>query len=120
MSTATVFDLETLRRGIEGRDPDALLSLYAADAEIVEVDTLNPPRAPRAFRGRAAIDEHFRDVCARDMTHRLERPVIGTDRLAYTETCRYADGTNVLCMTTADLDREGRITRQTAVTAWDS
>lgn len=120
MSTATVFDLDTLRRGIEKRDSDALLSLYAEDAEIVEVDTLHPPGAPRAIRGRAAIAEHFRDVCARDMTHRLERPVVASDRLAYTEACRYADGTNVLCMTTADLDDDGHITRQTAVTAWDS
>ncbi len=32
---------------------------------------------------------------------------------------RYPDGTNVLCMATADLDGAGKITRQVAVTAWD-
>ncbi|MER6130286.1 nuclear transport factor 2 family protein, partial [Streptomyces sp. NPDC001795] len=31
---ATAFDTEALRRGIEGRDAAALLSLYTDDAEI--------------------------------------------------------------------------------------
>jgi hypothetical protein len=115
----TTFDLDTLRRGVEERDADSLLSLYADDAEITEVDAINPPRTPRVLRGRAAIAEHLRDVCARDMTHSLERPVVSDRRVAFTEACRYADGTNVLCMATADLGDDGRIVRQVAVTAWD-
>lgn len=54
------------------------------------------------------------------MTHHLERPVVAGDRLAFTEACRYADGTRVLCMATADLDGAGKIARQVAVTAWAS
>jgi hypothetical protein len=119
MATATTFELDLLRRGVEERDPEAMLSLYADDAELVEVDRTNPPKAPRVFRGKEAIGAHLRDVCARDMTHRLERPVIAADRIAYSEACRYADGTGVLCMTTADLDAGGKIARQVAVTAWD-
>jgi hypothetical protein len=119
MPSTTTFDLERLRRGMEERDADTLLSLYADDAEITEVDAINPPRTPRVLRGKEQIAEHLRDVCARDMTHRLERPVVTADRLAYTEACRYADGTNVLCMATADLDEQGRIVSQVAVTAWD-
>jgi ketosteroid isomerase-like protein len=119
MTTTTTFDLDTLRRGIEQRDAEAMLSLYADDAEVTEVDKTNPPRAPRTFHGREAIAEHLRDVCGRDMTHQLERPLVGDGRLAFTEACRYADGTGVLCMATADLDQSGRITRQVAVTAWD-
>ena len=118
-TTSTGFDLDRLRRAVEERDADALLALYAEDAEITEVDAINPPRTPRVLRGREQIAEHLRDVCARDMTHRLERPVVTADRLAFTESCRYADGTNVLCMATADLDPQGRIVSQVAVTAWD-
>lgn len=118
MATTTAFDLDTLRRGIEQRDADALASLYAEDAEITEVDQDNPPSSPRRFRGRREIVEHLRDVSARDMTHRLEQPVLGDGRLAFTEACRYDDGTRVLCMATAELDEDGKIARQVAVTAW--
>lgn len=54
------------------------------------------------------------------MTHQLERPVLADDRIAYTEECHYSDGTNVLCMATAELDADHRIVRQIAVTAWDA
>ena len=118
-TTTSAFDLEALRQGIEGRDAEAMLSLYADDAELVEVDRTNPPKAPRVFRGKDSIAEHLRDVCGRDMSHRVERPVVADDRIAFTEACRYADGTGVLCMTTADLDAGGKIARQVAVTAWD-
>ena len=117
---ATMFDLDTLRRGIEDRDADALASLYAEDAELLEVDKDHPPAKPQTYRGRDAIAEHLRDVCARDMTHRLEQPVVADDRLAFTEACRYGDGTSVLCMATAELDGDQKIVRQVAVTAWDS
>ncbi len=119
MATDATFDLDTLRRGIEERDAEAMLSLYADSAEMTEVDKTNPPKAPRVFRGKEAIGEHLRDVCGRDMTHQLERPVVAEGRLAFTEACRYADGTGVLCMATADLDDAGKIVRQVAVTAWD-
>ena len=118
MATVTGFDLEALRRAIEQRDADALASLYADNAELVEIDNDHPPARPRSYRGRSEIAEHFRDVCARDMTHRLERPVLAGDRLAFTEACRYGDGTDVLCMATADLDETHKIVRQVAVTAW--
>ncbi len=114
------FDLETLRRGVEDRDAEALIALYAEDAEIVEIDKDHPPASPRTITGRDAIAAHLRDVCERDMTHKLERPVVGDGRLAFSEACAYSDGTNVLCMATADLDENGLITRQVGVTAWDS
>ena len=119
MPTRMDFDLDALRRGLEDRDAQAMLSLYADGAEMIEVDKRNPPKVPRVFRGREAIGEHIRDVCSREMTHRLERPVVADGRVAFTEVCRYADGTNVLCMATADLDGAGKITRQLTVTAWD-
>lgn len=54
------------------------------------------------------------------MTHRLENSVVSGNRLAFTEACRYDDGTDALSMATADLDSQGKIVRQLAVTAWGS
>ena len=120
MSTQTRghFDVETLRRGIEEGDADAQLSLYADDAVVRMVDRTNPPSSPRELHGREAIGEYVRDVCGRDMTHRVEQVVVGDDRAAFTEACEYADGTRVLCATVLEL-RDGQIVNQVAVSAWD-
>ncbi|MHA7155089.1 nuclear transport factor 2 family protein [Arthrobacter sp. TMN-50] len=120
MKTKSSFGIEALRRGIEGRDATLLASLYSENAELTEVDNEHPPARPRTFRGSEQIAEHLRDVCSREMSHKLESPVVSGNRLAYTEACRYDDGTDVLCMATADLDSEGKIVRQVAVTAWGS
>ena len=118
-STTASFDLPALRRGIEQRDAEALLRLYANDAEVVEVSKINPPSSPAVLRGKEAIREHLIDVCGREMTHELERVVVGERNASFTEACRYPDGTAVLCTAMLDLDADGRITRQIAVTAWD-
>jgi ketosteroid isomerase-like protein len=120
MSTlATVFDTEALRRGIEERDARTLSALYAPDAEMTVVDSNTPPSGPRVLRGRTAIGEYLDDVCGRDMTHRLERVVVSGDTAAFTQACRYPDGTSVLCLAMLDL-RDGLIARQATVQAWDT
>ncbi|MBA3331524.1 MAG: nuclear transport factor 2 family protein [Actinobacteria bacterium] len=118
-NTTATFDLPALRRGIEQRDADALLGLYADDAEVVEVSKTTPPSTPAILRGKDAIRAHLADVCGREMTHSLERVVVGERNASFTEACRYPDGTAVLCTAMLDLDAEGRITRQIGVTAWD-
>jgi hypothetical protein len=118
MSTTIGFDVDALRRGIEGRDADFLASLYTEDAEMIEIDNDHPPARPRMFHGRSQIAEHLRDVCARDMSHRMESPVLSGGRLAYTEACHYDDGTDVFSMSTAELDSSNRISRHVGVTAW--
>jgi len=119
MSPTTLFDMDTLRRGVEGRDAALLASLYSDDAEVIEVDKDHPPNAPRRFVGRGSIEDHLLDICSREMTHELAQPVQDGNRLAFTEACRYDDGTNVLSITIADLDHQHKIMRQTSVTAWD-
>ncbi len=118
-STTTMFDSETLRRGIEQRDAEALLGLYADDAEVTEVSKTSPPSSPAVLRGKEAIRAHLTDVCGREMTHKVERVVVGERHASFTEACRYPDGTAVLCTAMLDLDNQGKITRQMAVTAWD-
>ena len=90
----TAFDTEALRRGIEERDAATL-------------------------RGRTAIGEYLDETCGRDMTHRLERVVVSGDTAAFTQACRYPDGTRVLCLAMLDL-RDGLIVQQTAVQEWDA
>jgi SnoaL-like domain len=114
----TAFDLAALKRAIESRDAAAQVAMYAPDAEVRLVDRIATPGAPRVLRGREEIAGWIEDVCGRDMTHRVEREVVAGERAAFTEACRYADGTNVLCATVLDL-RDGLIAGQVAVQAWD-
>jgi hypothetical protein len=117
-TTATTFDVEALRRGIEERDSGTMRGLYAPDAEMTVVDRTAPPSNPRVLRGRTAIGEYLDDVCGRDMTHHLERVVASGDTAAFTQACQYPNGTRVLCLAMLDL-RDGLIVRQTAVQEWD-
>lgn len=108
----------TLHRAIESRDVDKLLSLYADDAELRVVDRNHPPSHPLELRGKAAIAEHLRDVFGRDMTHEIVNEISGEGGIAYSEECRYPDGTRVF--TNASLELEGgRIIREVEVQAWD-
>ena len=112
------FDFEIVRRAIEGRDADTLLSFYADEAEVLTVNRNTTPSSPNVLRGREAIAEYLRDVCAREMTHRVENEVLGEGRIAFQEACEYPDGTRVLGAETLEV-REGKIVRQVNVEAWD-
>ena len=114
----TGFDFEALRRGIEGRDAGLLAGLYAEDAEILTINKNAPPSHPRVVRGREEISEVLRDVCAREMTHRVEDEVLGEGRVAFNEACRYPDGVRVLSAVNLEI-RDGRIQRQVSIETWD-
>ena len=116
--TSAGFDFEALRRAEEQRDLDAMLDLYADDAEMRIVNHATPPSAPQVLRGKEEIAESLRDVFSREMTHRIEQEVIGKDRVAFNVACEYPDGTRVLAAETLEL-REGKIVRQVEVVAWD-
>lgn len=120
MSTRTTdrFDFAELRRALEERDSAAQLALYADDAEVTLVDRINTPGSPRLLRGHDEIRTWIEDTCERDMTHRVDMQVLGDGGAAFTEACRYPDGTNVLCAAVLEL-RYGQIARQVGVQAWD-
>jgi ketosteroid isomerase-like protein len=117
-STSRTFDAETLRRSIEERDAATLLGLYAEDAELHVVDCNDQPSRPKIIRGRAAIGEYYADVCGRDMTHKIERLVVGDDGAAFVQSCQYPSGARVKCAAVLDL-KDGLITRLSGVQAWD-
>ncbi|GGQ12199.1 nuclear transport factor 2 family protein [Streptomyces mutabilis] len=112
------FDIEALRRGIEGETAAPLVSLYAQDAEVRVVDRYDQPSRPKVLHGRQEIAEMLDDVYSRDMTHRLERCVVQGDNVAFTEECTYPDGVRVLAESMLSL-RDGKIVEQTTIQAWD-
>jgi nuclear transport factor 2 (NTF2) superfamily protein len=111
-------DLEAFRRAAEGKNPEAMLSLYADDAEYVRVDRNSTPSSPMALRGKEEVGEYLRDVFSREMTHRIENEVVGEERAAFNWACEYPDGTKVLAAETVEV-RDGKIVRQMSVQAWD-
>ncbi|MEU5291831.1 nuclear transport factor 2 family protein [Streptomyces umbrinus] len=121
MGTAAspAFNTETLRRGIEGQNASALLSLYADDAEMRVVDRNTQPSHPKVMHGREQIREMLDDVYSRDMTHKMEQCVIQGDHVAFTESCQYADGVRVLMSSMMSL-RDGKIVDQMVLQVWDA
>ena len=82
------------------------------------IDHDNPPSNPRRLTGKAAISSYFGDVCGRDMAHLIESAIAADNRLAFTQSCTYPDGTKVFCSAMLDL-KGGKIAQQTVIQAWD-
>ena len=92
--------------------------MYAPDATVTIADKVSQPGSPRVLRTRDEIKGWLEDIYARDMTHSVQHTVKDDTGVAYTEACRYPDGTNVLCATVIGLDG-GLIADQTVVQVWD-
>jgi hypothetical protein len=118
MSTITTFDLERFTRAAEERDASTQLSMYGPDAVVTIVDKISQPGAPRVLRTRDEIKSWLEDMYGRDMTHKVQHTVKDDTGVAYTQACRYADGTNVLCATVMALNG-GLISKQTVLEVWD-
>jgi hypothetical protein len=117
-TVSTQFDLERFSRAVEERDSATQISMYGPDAVVTIADRVTTPSAPRVLTGRDQIAAWIEDVNGRDMTHRVEQSVAGPDGAAFTNACRYPDGTKVLCASVIAL-AGGLIGRQTVVQAWD-
>ena len=92
--------------------------MYSPGATLTIVDTITQPGSPRVLRTRAEIEAWLRDTYGRDMTHTVQHTVSDETGAAYTQACRYPDGTNVLCATVIELT-DGQISGQTVVQVWD-
>jgi hypothetical protein len=109
---------ESLRQAIETRNAADAAALYSDDAELIVVNRNYPPSHPMVRHGRAAVAELYRDVCAREMTHKIIATVVGNNAFAMQESCLYPDGCRVVGHVIAHV-QDGRIVRQTNVDAWD-
>jgi hypothetical protein len=116
--SSTAFDLARFCTAAEGRDAETQLSMYALDAVVTIADRINQPAAPQVLHGRSEIGGWLHDVCAREMSHHIQHSVGDVSGAAFSEACRYPDGTNVLCATVLRLSA-GQIAEQTVVQAWD-
>jgi len=114
-----VFSLPALGRAIEARDSKAMQGFYSQTARLRIIDCDHPPSRPLEIVGHDAIAAYFDDVCGRMMTHRLENACVNRERLAFTQSCAYPDGTRVFCSAMAEL-KDAKITNQTVVQAWDA
>jgi hypothetical protein len=118
MSTIITFDLDRFARAAEERDAATQLSMYGPDATVTIADKVTQPGSPRVLRTREQIKAWLEDTYGRDMTHSVEHRVNDGSGAAYTQACRYPDGTNVLCATVIAIDG-GQISDQTVVQVWD-
>jgi hypothetical protein len=120
MSTITseTFDLDRFTRAAEERDAATQLSMYGPSATITITDKVSQPGKPRVLGTRDEIQAWLEDIHGRDMTHRVQHRVVDGTGAAYTEACRYPDGTNVLCATVIAL-QDGQISDQVVVQVWD-
>jgi len=114
----TGFDLARFCQAVEERDNATQLSMYASDATVTIADRITQPGSPRVLHGVGEIRTWIEDVGGRDMTHAVGHSVSDEHGAAFTEACRYPDGTKVLCATVLELN-DGMISRQTVVQAWD-
>lgn len=114
----TAFDFETLRKALETRDADLLLALYDENARVRTVNKNTPPSRPFETSNWSELETYFREICGRDLTHEVGNEVIGKDRVSYTETCAYPDGTKVFTANYLELDN-GEITKHTLIETWD-
>jgi SnoaL-like domain len=120
MSTqaSSSFDLGRFCQAVEERDAETQAAMYAPDATVTIADRVTQPGAPRVLSGSGEIGAWIADVCGREMSHAVTHSVQDRDGAAFTEACRYADGTNVMCATVMTIDG-GLIADQTVVQAWD-
>jgi hypothetical protein len=118
MSTITTFDLDRFAQAAEERDAATQLSMYGPDATVTIADKVTQPGSPRVLGTREQIKEWLDDTYGRDMTHSVKHRVSDGSGAAFTQACRYPDGTSVLCATVIALDN-GQISDQTVVQAWD-
>jgi hypothetical protein len=116
---ANGLDFEALRHAIERCDPALMLGFYAEDAElnIVNAGALQSPTFE--LRGKAEVAKYLRAVFDQKMPHRVEREVVGEDRVTFQDACEYPDGSRVRVATTLEL-RDGKIVRQVDVLAKDA
>ncbi|MFD4791641.1 nuclear transport factor 2 family protein [Streptomyces sp. NPDC058459] len=114
----SAFTTGALREAIEAHSGEGMLALYEDDARVRVIDHADQPSHPRVLRGRGEIEEMLADSYGREMIHRLDQCVIDGDHAAFTESCQYPDGNQVYAESMVTL-RDGRISEQILIQAWD-
>jgi ketosteroid isomerase-like protein len=118
VKTSATFDLDTLRRGYEEWDVEAVLGLYADDVELTQIDRDNPPSAPRSRHGSDVFRGMLEHCAAAGVRATVENAVAGEDRAAATITCEFPGGRRVVANSIMEIEG-GRIVRELDVLSGD-
>ena len=118
VSASTSFDLDTLRRGYEEWDVEALLGLYADDVELIQVDRDNPPSSPRGRHGKEVFRGMFEHCAAAGVRATVENGVADGNRAAATVTCEFPGGRRVVANSVLEI-ANGLIVRELEVISGD-
>jgi ketosteroid isomerase-like protein len=113
--TAGRLDFTALRQAIERKDPDALLSFYADDAELRVENAALSNGGAFELKGRARIERYLRAVCDQEVGNAVKgEAVFGRKSVAFVETCRYSEGATIYVHTALEVEG-GLILRQVDV-----
>jgi ketosteroid isomerase-like protein len=118
VKTSASFNVDTLRRGYEEWDVDALLGLYAEDVELIQIDRDNPPSAPRSRHGSEVFRGMLEHCAAAGVRATVENAVAREDRAAATITCEFPGGRKVVANSIMEIEG-GRIVRELDVLSGD-
>ena len=118
VTTSTSFAIDTLKRGYEEWDLEALLALYADDVELIQIDRDNPPSSPRARQGKEVFRGMFEHCAGAGVKATVENAIAGQHRAAATITCAFPGGRKVVANSIFDIER-GRIVREFEVLSGD-
>ena len=119
--------IDQIRRALESKDFEAYANMYADDAILEEVSSLNPPTHPHVVRGREAIMKRLEDEMLRDPISGWSRRITSStiideveddEALAFTEVRTYEAGDKVIAQHIAH-KKGGRIHHDRMVVAWD-
>jgi hypothetical protein len=117
--TTNGLDFEALRRAIERCDFDLMLGFYAEDAKLSIVNAGASQASPFELSGKAEIAKYLRAVFGQGASHRVEREVVGKNRVMFREVSEYPDGSRVRVKTTLEVP-DGKIVRQVDVVSQDT
>jgi ketosteroid isomerase-like protein len=118
VKTRAAFDLETLKRGYEEWDVEALLDLYADDVELTQIDRDNPPSSPRTRHGKEMFRGMVEHCAAAGVRATVDNAVAGEEGAAATITCEFPGGRKVIANAILELE-QGRIVRELDVLSGD-
>ena len=118
VQTSTALDIETLKRGYEEWDIEALLGIYAEDPELIQIDRDNPPGSPRTRHGRDVLRGMFEHCASAGVRASVDNAVANGDRAAATITCEFPGGRKVVANAVLAVE-DGRIVRELDVVSGD-
>lgn len=109
-----------LHQALEQCDINTIVSCYSENCTLEVISKDHPPSNPLKLIGKEAISDYHKNICGREMTHRINQEVVGDGQMAFTEACLYPNGTRVVAAEFFELSDDGKIQRQTNVEAWDA